>query len=331
MTPDDRTIVTGSEDKTIRLWDAATGQQTRGMQGHADFVRSVDVSHNGALLVSGSDDNTVRVWRMADGVCLHVLRGHTVRVLCVRMLPDGKKAVSASCDGTLRVWDVVGGREVSVLRGHTGAVTSVHITRDGRKYISGSGDKTARVWNAAAPNAGALKVLQHDDIVRSVCTARGDTIIVTGCYDSTVWLWEMATGARMKTFAIHTGWVTGICATPDGKRIASCSDDGSVRFTDIDDDTGRALVHAMPTRTATTSVGAAFGKLRVEKPQLARSAVMMLNVARHDGTAVRLRMRRGQSEYLSRGGNSFTAAKSGGEISRRSDAKAQRMVRSVRE
>ena len=231
-------------------------------------------------------------------------------------------------DGTLRVWDVVGGREVSVLRGHTGEVISFHITRDGRKYISGAADKTARVWNAATGRV--LKVLQHDDGVVSVCTARGDTIIVTGCRDGTVWLWEMATGARMKTFAIHTDYVLGVCALPDGKCVVSCSDDGSVRFTDIDDDTGRDLVHAMSTTTATTSVGAAFGELQVEKPQLARSDVMMLNVAKHDGTAVRLQLRRCQSEYLSRGGNSFTAANSGGEISRRSDAKAAQLVRSVR-
>ena len=133
----------------------------------------------------------------------------------------------------------------------------------------------------------------------------------------------------MRMFAIHTRAINAVCATPDGRRIASCSNDGSVRFTDIDDDTGRALVHAIPTST-TTGVGAAFGELQVEKPQLARSDVMMLNVAKHDGTAVRLQMRRGQSEYLSRGGNSFTAAKSSGEISRRSDAKAAQLVRSVR-
>ena len=135
----------------------------------------------------------------------------------------------------------------------------------------------------------------------------------------------------MKTFAIHTDFVNAVCATPDGKRIASCSRDGSVRFTDIDDDTGRVLVHAMPNATAATNVGAAFGELQVEKPQLARSDVMMLNVAKHDGTALRLQMRRGQSEYLSRGGDIFTAAKSGGEISRRSDAKAAQLVRGVRE
>ena len=131
----------------------------------------------------------------------------------------------------------------------------------------------------------------------------------------------------MKTFAIHTGIVLGVCATPDGKRIVSGSHDGSVRITDIDDDTGRALVHAIRT-TTTTRVGAAFGELQVKEPQLARSDVMMLNVAKHDGTAVRLQMRRGQSEYLSRGGNSFTASHAVGDVARRSDAPALRLLAS---
>ena len=212
-----------------------------------------------------------------------------------------------------------------MLRGHTDVVFSVHITRDGRKYISGAGDGTARVWNAAAPNAGALKVLQHDDGVGSVCTARGDTIIVTGCLDGTVWLWEMATGARMKTFAIHADWVVGVCATPDGKRIASCSADGSVRFTDFDD-TGRVLIGAMP--PAATSVGAACRELQVKEQQQEKTDVAACHSG--SGSGVELRQRRQKSEALCLGAASFGAKGSVGAISLQNESRVRELVDGTR-
>ena len=88
FSPDGAQVVSGSNDKTVRLWDAATGTALQTLEGHTDWVRSVAFSANGAQVVSGSDDNTVRLWDTATGTVLQILEGHTNPVTSVAFSLD---------------------------------------------------------------------------------------------------------------------------------------------------------------------------------------------------------------------------------------------------
>jgi WD40 repeat protein len=147
LSGDGRTAVSGSADKTVRVWDVETSQCLKVMQGHTDSVTSVALSGDGRRAVSGSDDKTVRVWDVETSRCLKVMQGHTYSVLSVALSGDGRRAVSGSDDKTVRVWDVETSRCLKVMEGHTASVWSVALSGDGRRAVSGSEDKTVRVWD----------------------------------------------------------------------------------------------------------------------------------------------------------------------------------------
>jgi hypothetical protein len=122
FSPDGRRIVSGSWDKTVRVWEAASGAELLRLRGHEDDVWSVAYSPTGRQIASASWDKTVRVWDAARGTLLACLTGHEGGVHKVAFSPDCRRLASGSWDGTVRVWDVVGGNEVLCLRGHEGGV-----------------------------------------------------------------------------------------------------------------------------------------------------------------------------------------------------------------
>jgi hypothetical protein len=102
---DGKLIVSGSDDRTVRVWNAVSGELLHILEGHTEEVRSVSFSGDGKLIVSGSYDRMVRVWNTASGELLHTLKGHTDRVTSVSFSPDGNRIVSGSFDGSVRVWE----------------------------------------------------------------------------------------------------------------------------------------------------------------------------------------------------------------------------------
>ncbi|KAL0565161.1 SCF ubiquitin ligase complex subunit cdc4, partial [Marasmius crinis-equi] len=143
-----RTLVSGSYDCTVRVWDIATGKCRFVLVGHEKKVYSVVLDPNRHITASGSMDGTVRVWSTLTGTCLHVLTGHTSLVGLLGLSPS--HLVSASADSTLRIWDVEKGECKAVLAGHTGAITC--FQHDEFKVVSGS-DGTLKVWDIRVEEA----------------------------------------------------------------------------------------------------------------------------------------------------------------------------------
>ena len=229
--PDGLRIVSGSTDKTVKVWDPATGKETLTLNGHSDSVNSVSFSPDGKRIVSGSDDNTLKVWDAATGLEILTFAGHSDRVWSVSFSPDGKRIVSGSDDNSLKVWDAATGQETLTLKGHTGGVTSVSFSPNAKRVVSGSLDNTLKVWDAATGQE-TLTLKGHSRSVLSVCFSPDGYRVVSGSFDNTLKVWDAATGQETLTLKGHSSTVRDASFSSDGKRLVSCSTDKTVKVWD---------------------------------------------------------------------------------------------------
>ncbi|KFZ24428.1 hypothetical protein V502_01091 [Pseudogymnoascus sp. VKM F-4520 (FW-2644)] len=246
FSPDGKVVASGSDDKTVRLWDAVTGAAQQTLEGHLGRVMSVAFSPNGKVVASGSGDETVRLWDAVTGAALQML-DHLSWVTSVAFSPDGKVVASGSegnavvsrwGDKTVRLWDAVTGAALQTLRGHSLSVTSVAFSPDGKVVASGSDYKTVRLWDAVT--GAALQTLEgHLGRVMSVAFSPDGKVVASGSGYKTVRLWDAVTGAAQQTLEGHLGRVMSVAFSPDGKVVASGSDYKTVRLWDAV--TGAAL------------------------------------------------------------------------------------------
>ncbi|KAK8062606.1 HET-domain-containing protein [Apiospora hydei] len=233
FSPDGRQVASASWDKTVKLWDAETGQERQTLEGHSGSVRSVAFSPDGRQVASASSDETVKLWDAETGQERQTLEGHSGFVWSVAFSPDGRQVASASDDDTVNLWDAETGQERQTLEGHSGSVNSVAFSPNGRQVASASSDETVKLWDAETGQE--RQTLEgHSGSVRSVAFSPDGRQVASASDDDTVKLWDAETGQERQTLEGHSGSVWSVAFSPDGRQVASASDDDTVKLWDAE-------------------------------------------------------------------------------------------------
>jgi WD40 repeat protein len=229
FSPDGKRIVTASDDRTAKVWNAETGDELTILEGHSESIIAANFSPDGKRIVTVSGDRTARIWNAETGDELTILEGHNDWVSAANFSSDGKRIVTASGDRTARIWNAETGDELTILEGHSERVNTANFSPDGKRIVTASDDRTARIWNAETGDE--FTILEgHNDWVSAANFSSDGKRIVTASGDRTAKIWNAETGNELTILGGHSEGVIVANFSPDGKRIVTASLDRTARI-----------------------------------------------------------------------------------------------------
>jgi WD40 repeat protein len=228
VTPDEKVAISAAFDDTMRVWDIASGRELLRLEFPA-AIKSIAVLPNGRTVLVGSNDHLLSLCDIISGQVIRSLTGHTGNVQAVALLPDGNRAISGASDSTMRLWDLRSGTEIKRFAHPGDTVWSVAVHPDGRRAVSLAGG-IARLWDL---NSGGVLNEFHAGHHHAVAI-KDQNLLLTGGRGSAILLWNLESGVQLRRFEGHVEGVRDLAVLPDGRRMLSASDDGSIRLWEIE-------------------------------------------------------------------------------------------------
>ncbi len=259
-------LASGSEDRTIKLWDSYTGQHLGTLKGHQDAVFAVIFSPDGQTLVSGSLDGTIKLWDIRTGQCYKTLQGHNGGVWSISLSLDGQLLASGSQDQTIKLWNVRTGCCLKTLSGHSSWIRACAISPDKQRLVSGSAEGIIKLWQVSTGECHETLPAHTGPVLSVAFDPNGKSFASSGA-DALVKLWDISRSPRSFDTSIvstvgskgtapltltrtlkpmccarshcrrilqgHDKWVRFLAYSPDGQILASCSQDETIKLWDV--------------------------------------------------------------------------------------------------
>ncbi len=233
-----RKLISGSSDRTVRIWDIRRGKQLKKLEGHGDYVMSVDITKDNIFIASASWDGSINIWKTNLKEPLLTIEGGFSYINSVAFSPTDRIIAAGGTDKKVFLFDYELGEIFKTFEGHTDAINSVAFSPDGKLLASGSNDTTVIIWDVYTGKA--IHILQgHKDSVKSVAFSPDGRLVTSGSWDSTIKIWNVQTGKLLKTLKGNELFVNAVAFSHDGKFLVSAHWNNTVVLWDVQ--SGRKL------------------------------------------------------------------------------------------
>jgi WD40 repeat protein len=186
---DNESILSAGEDKTIYIWDVASGGECAKIYGHSTSIKALAASPDGNFIASGDGQGIIKIWNLKTKQEKHSIKAHSQSVNSLGWSPDGKKLVSCSHDRSIKLWNPKQGEEICTVGQHSKPVNSVTFSPDSQLIASGSDDNKIKVWDIQTKSLVAV-LDGHTKEVTSVAFSPDGQTLLSGSKDKTVRYWQ---------------------------------------------------------------------------------------------------------------------------------------------
>jgi len=238
VSPDGKTIASGSGDGTLVLWDAVSGQFIRRLAVGKVRIEKIALSADGTVLVAADGNNTIRLWDVATGQERYQLTGQTRPGLDLAISPDGTRLVSTSSDETIKLWDAASGTELRTITVEESSPTCVAFSPDGTRIAVGTDTGKIRFWEIGSgqekPTLDA-----HDSRVTCLAFSPDGKRMASGCIygmfgapsgEQSVRLWDASSGDLLSEIVGHQSNISCVAFSPDGAWLATGGADNAIKL-----------------------------------------------------------------------------------------------------
>lgn len=229
---DGNNLLTGSGDHTIKLWDVQTGKLIRTFKGHQGLIFDVKFSPDDQYIASGSWDGSIRIWDKLSGKQLKYIYSQNASPYCLAYTLNGLYLLSGDLNKELKLWEIDTAKEFRKIVGHTDIVSDISFNSQGQQIITAGFDGKVKVWDLLS--GMLINKLNHPYAVYSAACHPVSKSIITGSSDRIIRIWDPASGKVLHSLYGHSGGVTSLQISTDGKRLVSCSVDGEIKVWDLD-------------------------------------------------------------------------------------------------
>ena len=235
FTPDGSKLVSGSFDKTIKLWQLATGAVIHTLADHPKGVFALAVSPDGKLLASGSWDDTIKLWDLDSGTLLHNLVKHKASVRSLAISPDSQTLISGSFDRTIELWQIPAGVPTQTISARD-PISAIALSADGKFLASTGDDGKIELWSIASGRPLGVAI-GNKYCIGSLAIAPDSQTIAVGTVNGYVILWQLANLDAdrlqqiepLQSIKAHAGQINACVFSPDGRYIITGSVDGKAK------------------------------------------------------------------------------------------------------
>jgi WD40 repeat protein len=242
-------LVSGSDDKNIKIWDIKSGDLLRTIEGHTSRINAVSLSADNQILVSGSADQKVILWNPITGSKLKTLAGHSDWVNAVVISPNRHIIASSSNDKKIQIWHPETGKILRTIKDNSDFIRALSTDVNGQVVVSSGDDKTIKVWNL---NTGKVfhSLTGHSSLVRTLALSQDGNIVVSGSDDQTIKIWNLNNGQLLNTLTGHSKSVRSVAISSDGNIVVSGSDDQTIKIWNLNNG---ELLHTLTGHSASVT------------------------------------------------------------------------------